>query len=91
MEANIGGRRATKQSWRECNTHLHRSESLDVDIEELQDYLLGPEKLDVDVRHIALNARGEKLRRLSTQRSCSKTNQQRQNYYTASHITPTSC
>ena len=68
-EANIGGRRATKQSWREWNTYQHRSESLEVDIEELQDYLLGPEELDVDVRHIALNARGEKHRRLSTQRS----------------------
>ena len=90
-EANIGGRRATKQSWREWNTYLHRSESLEVDIEELQDYLLGPEELDVDVRHIALNARGEKHQRLSTQRSCSKTNQQRQNYYNASFITHTSC
>ena len=40
--------------------YLDRSQSLEVDIEELEYYLLGPEQLDVDVRLIALNARGEK-------------------------------
>ena len=40
--------------------YLDRSESLEVGIEELEYYLLGPEELDVDIRHIALNARGEK-------------------------------
>ena len=41
-----------------------RSESLEEDIEELEDCPLGPEELEVDIRHIALNARGEKHRRL---------------------------
>ena len=39
-----------------------RSESLKVDIGELEDCLLGPEELQIDIRHIALNARGEKHR-----------------------------
>ena len=34
-----------------------------VDIEELEYYLLGPDDLDVDITHIALNARGEKQHR----------------------------
>ena len=44
--------------------YLSRSESLEVDSEELEYYLLGPEESDVDIRHIALVARGEKHQRL---------------------------
>ena len=43
---------------------LDRSESLEVDIEDLEYFLLGPEELDVDMRHIVLNARGGKHPRL---------------------------
>ena len=41
------------------------SEGLKVDIWELECHLLGPEESDVDGRHVALNARGEKHQRLS--------------------------
>ena len=44
--------------------YLDKSESLQVGIEELEDCLLGPDELEFDIRHIALNARGEKHRRL---------------------------
>ena len=45
--------------------YLDRCESLEVNIEELEYYLLDPDELDVDIRHIALNARGEQQQGLS--------------------------
>ena len=52
---------------------LGRYESLEVDIEDLEYYALGPDELGVDIRNLALNARGEqqKKRGFST-RSVSK-------------------
>ena len=44
--------------------YLDRRESPDVDIEEWEYYLLGPNEFDVDIKHMALNARGEKQQRL---------------------------
>ena len=44
--------------------HLYRSESLEVDFEELEYHLLGPDELDVDIKHIALNGRGEQQQRI---------------------------
>ena len=38
--------------------YLDRSESLEVDIEELEKNLLGPNEQDVDIRYLALQARG---------------------------------
>ena len=38
--------------------------ALEVDIEELQYYLIGPDESDVDIRHITASARGEKQQRL---------------------------
>ena len=35
--------------------YLKRSESLDVEIEELECYLLGPNELDVDITYLALH------------------------------------
>ena len=40
--------------------HLDRSESLKVEIEELEYCLVGPEESDIDIRHITMNARGKK-------------------------------
>ena len=42
--------------------HVDRSESLKVEVEELEP-LLGPEDSEVDIRHIAMNARSKKRRR----------------------------
>ena len=39
--------------------YLDRSESLEVDVVKLEGSPLGPDEQDVDIRHIALNARGE--------------------------------
>ena len=44
--------------------YLDRCESLEVDIEELEYYLLGPDEPRVDIRFFALNARGEPQQRL---------------------------
>ena len=44
--------------------YLDRRESPGVDIEELEYSLLGPNELDVDITHIAMNAKGEKHQRL---------------------------
>ena len=44
--------------------YLDRSESLKVEVEELEYCLLGPEESEVGIRHIAMNARSRKLRRL---------------------------
>ena len=44
--------------------YLDRSESLKVEVEELEYCLLGPEESEVGIRHIAMNARSKKLRRL---------------------------
>ena len=44
--------------------YLDTSQCLEVDIEELECYLLGPDESDVDIRCIALYARGEQQKRL---------------------------
>ena len=44
--------------------YLDRCESLEVDTEELEYNLLAEDELDVDTRHMALNARGEQQQRL---------------------------
>ena len=56
-EANIGGLTLDKAVTARTEHYLDRSERLEVDIEELDNYLLGPEELDVDIRHIALTRR----------------------------------
>ena len=37
--------------------HLDSCESVDVDVDELEYFLLAPDALDVDVKYIALHAR----------------------------------
>ena len=44
--------------------YLDRSESMNLEMEELEYCLLGPEESEVDIRHIAMNASGKKRRRL---------------------------
>ena len=44
--------------------YLDRSDSLEVEIEELGYCLVGPEESEVDIRRIAMNARAKKRRRL---------------------------
>ena len=43
--------------------YLDRSENMKVDIVELEYCLFGPQESEVDIRHIAMNARGKKRRR----------------------------
>ena len=43
--------------------YLDRSESMKVEIEALEYCLLEGEESEVDIRHIAMNASGKKLRR----------------------------
>ena len=43
---------------------LMRSDSLGVDVEELKYFLRETDEQDIDIRHITLNARGEKYQRL---------------------------
>ena len=40
------------------------SDSLKVEIEELEHWLLGPEESEVDIRHLAMNAKGKMRRKL---------------------------
>ena len=61
---NIGGLQRTEQFLKKKKRYLDRSESQGVDIGELEYYLLGPSELDVDIRYLALHARGEQQQRL---------------------------
>ena len=63
MEAVVGGKHRWTARDRTVITKmkhsLDRCESLEVFIEELEYDLLGPDEIDVDIKHIALKAREE--------------------------------
>ena len=44
--------------------YLDRSESLEVDIDELEHVLLAPDEPNVDIKHVAVHARGDRHQKI---------------------------
>ena len=64
VELTRGGRRSTQAVTTRMVECLDRCESLEVDIKELEYFLLASNEQRVDIRHSALHARGDRHQQL---------------------------